>query len=396
MLLGEYSGHTLPSMEETASVFHLITRFKKGGAEKTTNQELEALSRRANFKLHLGHGPDSDPDAIDGLPSSVEVHEFEYLRHYKPLALLVSVVQVAVRLRKEEIDILHTHSTEAGIVGRFAGALSGVPIVIHEIHGDPITEDRHWILNVLVLIMERLAAVFTTQFIAKSEQIKSLYLSRTIGQDDAYEIIYHGIDLESFKSSEPASDLESFEDPVFTFVGRLEDGKGLFDLIEAIERARRDRDLHLLIAGSGSEQQRLRDAIKARGLGSSVTMLGYRDDVANIYAITDVLVLPSYREGTPRVITEALASGVPVIATDIAGIPEQVAHEDNGLLIEPGDVEGLTAAIEAFCDSSAVREAYNEKTRKDISKFDREAVTERLLELYENLLVCRDVQGSSN
>lgn len=367
-------------------VLHLITRFLDGGAETTTVNTLHALQESAHqLDLRLGVGAMYDSEKLQAVAAlGVNTAVFRLIRHTDPLALSLSVGEVALYLRREEIEVLHTHSTEAGIVGRFAAAIADVPIVIHEIHGDPITPDRHWLLNGLIKHLERICATLSTVLIVKSTVIRDTYLKRGIGDPDHYELIYHGVDIDRFREAQPAVDLESDDRVVLTFVGRLTEGKGLFDLLSAIEGL--DGAVKLLIVGDGPLRSELQQALNDRGLGGCVTLTGYREDIPSVLAAADVFVLPSYREGTPRAITEALASGTPVVSTDIAGIPEQVTDGETGYLISPGDEYALTDRLQRLVDDSDKREVMGTAAVSAVERFSLETAAHRYRDLYDRLL----------
>lgn len=239
-------------------VLHLITRFLKGGAEKTTKNTLYSLQDATDqYDLRLGFGAEYDPDEVASVQNeSIETVCFRSIRQYNPVTHPIAVFAVARYLRREEIDILHTHSTEAGIIGRLAGWLAGTPVVIHEVHGDPITKDRNPALNATIGRLERVTARLSTRIIVKSEIIRKTYLERGFGWPEQYELIYHGVDLERFRDVEPAAIGGSDSEVVLLFVGRLEDGKGLFDLLSAFEDLELPggQSARLLIAGDGSER----------------------------------------------------------------------------------------------------------------------------------------------
>lgn len=370
-------------------VLHLITRFLDGGAETTTLHALDALERAdRSYDLRLGVGAEHDRERLRRIEDrGIDVETFGLIRHYNLPALVLSVGQVARYLRREDIDVLHTHSTEAGIVGRVAGALANVPVVIHEIHGDPITEDRTRLLNELVERLERVCAPLSTALIVKSSVIEDTYLDRGIGEPERYELIYHGVDVEPFRVATPAANLATDERVVLTFVGRLVKGKGLFDLLDAIERL--DGRVRLLVVGEGPLAESLRREIETRGLEESVRLLGYRDDIPAVLAATDVFVLPSYREGTPRAITEALAAGVPVVSTAIAGIPEQVTDGVTGYLVRPGETDALVERLQRLVDDRDLRASMGQAAAGSVETFRKAAAAERYRALYDRLLAER-------
>lgn len=370
-------------------ILHLITRYRDGGAETTTRQTLAALQEsNLTLDLRLGYGLNSDPNQVEALPEYIKPVAFDLIRHYNPVTAVAAVGSVAQYLHRERIDVLHTHSTEAGIIGRLAAAVARVPIVIHEIHGDPITEDRGLILNAFLLAAERLCAPITTRFIVKSECIRRTFQERGIGTTEKYTLIRHGVNLIRFRDAAPADTTITTDNDAVTllFVGRLASGKGLFDLLSAMERLVAGHNVELLLAGDGEEQAAVETAIAERDLDEMVSLLGYREDVPGLMAASDVFVLPSYREGTPRVVTEALAAGLPVVATDIAGLPDQVTDGETGYLIEPGNIDALTERLDRLVGDPELRAWMGDRAADSVHAFDVEIANERFRTLYRSLL----------
>lgn len=363
-------------------VFHLITRLLRGGAEAKTIATVRGLD---GYEFTVGHGASYDPSPVEQLESmGVSTMRFPLLRHYNPVTTLPAVATISRHLRRAEYDLVHTHSTEAGIVGRLAAHYAGVPAIVHTVHGVPFSEDRNRVLNRFVLTCERYVAPMTDRIVTNADAIAADYLGRAIGEPDQYETVYSGIDVERFASAEPAMDLPG-EGVRITFVGRLVEGKGLWDLLAAVEDLDRS-DLAVTIVGDGPLREDLVTLIRGRGLADVVHILGYREDVDRILAASDVFVLPSYREGTPRVITEAMASALPVVATDIAGIPEQVTHGENGFLVRPGDVAALTESLQQLLDDSERRSRFAEVSRMRAKRFSAEQMLDDLDIIYRELL----------
>ncbi len=369
-------------------VLHLITRFKQGGAEKTTVNTLRYLQEAdIEYVLRLGFGDEYDKGQVGKVQNEgIDTVCFNWVRHYNPITAVLAVFEIRKYLVDEEIDILHTHSTEAGIIGRWAGALANIPVILHEIHGDPITEDRNSALNYFIWITEWLSAIFTTRIIAKSKRIRERYLNRNIGNAGQYELIYHGVDTSEFQeaASRHGGSYLSKDKARLLFVGRLADGKGLFDLLEAVARIDK-ADFELNIAGEGRLEAELRNEISRLDLEDTVNLLGYRDDIPKLMAQSDVLVLPSYREGTPRVITEALAAGTPVVATNIAGIPEQVDDGKTGYLVEPGDINALKARLQILLEDDNLIQKFGNRAINRVEKFDVKTAQCRYQRLYRKL-----------
>jgi len=369
-------------------VLHLITRFLHGGAEQTTCNTLAALREAdRNYDLRLGVGAAHDPDRLAAVEAAgVETVIFDSIRHYNPVTAVVAVGAVVRYLCTEDVDVVHTHSTEAGIIGRFAARLAGTPVVVHEIHGDPIAADRNPVLNAVLLRLERAAARCTTTLVVKSEHIRETYLARGIGRPEQYTVIYHGVEVAEFASATPT---DIGDVPVVLFAGRLSEGKGLHDLLDAIARLRDGTTFEVRIAGDGPLAEDLAARVDREGLDDVVTLLGYRDDMPAQMAAADVFVLPSYREGTPRVITEALAAGTPVVSTRIAGIPEQVREGETGYLVDPGDVEALADRLGRLLADSDERATMGERAAASVEQFRADRATAAYRDLYASLVETR-------
>jgi glycosyltransferase involved in cell wall biosynthesis len=363
-------------------VFHLITRLLKGGAEEKT---ITAVTELDGYDFTVGHGAEYDPDQVERLEQQgIETKQFGLIRHYNPITSVPAVISLARYLRQSEFDIVHTHSTEAGIIGRFAAALAGVPIVIHTVHGVPFSTDRNEFLNRFVLACERRAATVTDHIVVNADAIREEYLERHIGQREQYTTVYSGVDIERFREASPTLDLPG-KRPRVVMIGRLAKGKGFDVLLEAASELG-DSSFSICLVGDGPQYEEIEAEINSRELENTVHLLGYRDDVPQILSASDLLVLPSFREGTPRVITEAMASGLPVIATDIAGIPEQVEHGESGYLIPPGDPEALTERLQELLTDDELRNLMGAAGRERAERFSISAMLSDLDTLYQQCL----------
>jgi glycosyltransferase involved in cell wall biosynthesis len=362
-------------------VFHLITRLLKGGAEAKTIQTVLGLD---GYDFTVGHGAAYDEGQTQRLHDhGVPTRRFPLLRHYNPVTAVPAVATIARYVRREDVDLVHTHSTEAGIVGRLAAHRAGVPAV-HTVHGVPFADDRNDLLNRFVLACERRVSPLTDCIVTNADAIATDYLSRGIGRPDQYRTVYSGIDVEQFTTADPATDLPG-EGLRVTMVGRLVEGKGLGVLLDAVDALNRT-DLTVSVVGDGPEREDFEADVRRRGLDSVVHTLGYREDIDRILAASDVFALPSFREGTPRVITEAMACGLPVVATDIAGIPEQVTEGENGYLVPTGDPDVLADRLERLLDDAERRERFGAASRDRAEQFSIESMVEDLDTVYRDVL----------
>ncbi|SNZ15377.1 Glycosyltransferase involved in cell wall bisynthesis [Natronoarchaeum philippinense] len=369
-------------MSSNPRIFHLITRLIGGGA---VNGLIPIATELDGYNVTVGYGSEVDHQYVELLQKEgADTKQFNLIRHYNPITAAPAVLSVANFIRQNDFDIVHTHSTEAGIIGRAAARLAGTSNVVHTIHGVPFSEDRNNLLNWFVERSEVAAAPWTDAIISIADIISEEYLSRGIGRPEQYQTIRYGIDLDKFSSGYPASDLPDSEVQVL-MVSRLARGKGFEVLLDATEELAVD-GVSILIAGDGPLSDELSSEIEARGLEETVHLLGYRDDIPAVMAACDMLVLPSFREGTPFVIIEAMAAGLPVVATDIAGIPEQVDPETNGILIEPGNTNALSDAIARLATSPELRERFGMASRKRAQQFSMTRMQDDYASVYADLL----------
>jgi len=176
--------------------------------------------------------------------------------------------------------------------------------------------------------------------------------------------------------------------PLIGCVGRLSAEKGFDGLIRVIDRLIRDgHDLELMIVGDGPQRAGLEALIAELGCQDRVRLLGYRSDTLDLYQAMDLFVLNSVREGLPNVILEAMAMEVPVVATRVAGIPKLIRHEENGWLVEPGDSEGLAAALLRLLEDDRLRGDLGAAGRRTVEEsYSFEVRMAKIRAIYDRLL----------
>lgn len=271
----------------------------------------------------------------------------------KDLALLPRVCAIARVVDEQRLDHVHAHfATHAGFAAWAIGRLTGLPYSIVA-HGSDV--HRH---QAMLPTKVREAAFVATV----SEYNRSVILARCgPAVTDRVHVVRQVVHL----PADPADDVAGAGGvPTVSCVGTLHEVKGQRHVVEAVARlVVLGRRVRLDLVGDGPDLDDLRDLAARRGLGDRVRFLGAlpHDAVIECYARSKVVVVPSVassdgrREGLPTVIVEAMACGTPVVASDLSGIPELVEHEQTGLLVAPGDVEGLASAIERLLDDPELR-----------------------------------------
>ncbi|MBM4133219.1 MAG: glycosyltransferase family 4 protein [Nitrospira sp.] len=339
-------------MKEPITVAHLITKLELGGAQQNTLFTVEHLDR-SRFRPILIAGEPGLLDREAAALSDVSFYqEPSLVRPINPLADLLALIKLTHLLTRLKPTIVHTHSSKAGILGRLAARLAGVPIILHSIHGFGFTPSHHPIAQRLLIALERLAARVTTGFISVSEANRRQGIELGLFSADRCSVIRSGIDRALFQTTRvdrSAKRLELGLDrarPVVGMIAPLKPQKAPLDFVRmaALVHATRP-DAQFLLVGDGELRSAVEAEIVGLGLSGGVHLAGWRRDIPEIMRCLDLLVLTSRWEGLPRVYLEALASGVPVVGTGVDGAAEVVQDGVNGYLVEPGDVRRLAERV---------------------------------------------------
>lgn len=294
-------------------------------------------------------------------------------------------------LRREHIDVLHTHNPKPGIYGRIVGRLARVPLVVNTVHGLYATENDSWRKRTVVYLLEAIASRFSHVELVQSQEDMDLLTRLRISPRRKTRWLGNGVDLARFDpnrfSNQDRKNIrkELGIDPDAVVVGtvaRLVAEKGYPELFEA---AKTFDGITLVCVGPDDPEKadalprQMLDEAKEQG----VLFLGMRDDVDRLYTAMDMFVLPSHREGFPRAAMEAAAMGLPVIATDIRGCREVVERNRNGLLVSVGRPGELAEAIAQVAESPELRSQMGSRSReKALAEFDESRVVQTVLEAY--------------
>ena len=333
-------------------VLHLITSLELGGAQQNTLY-CTANHDRGLFDVELIAGAGGQLDDEARAITDARVQIVPWLRHQiDPLRDLEALVRLRSHMAANDIDVVHTHSSKAGILGRLAAHLAGVPFVVHTVHGWSFNDTQSRTRRRAYVEMERLAAGFTNRIVVVSSRNREKGLSMGIGRPDRYEVVHSGIDVDAFR--QPETDRRAVrrslgygpDQVVVGTVACLKPQKAPLDFVRAAAEAySRDERLRFFIAGDGPLRPAVEAEITRLGLGGIVQLLGWRRDVVDLYHAMDVFLLTSIFEGLPRSVLQAMAAGVPVVATDVDGTPEVVRNRQTGLLIPPARPEAAARAL---------------------------------------------------
>jgi glycosyltransferase involved in cell wall biosynthesis len=367
-----------------ARLLFLVDQLVMGGSELQLVALLRGLDR-GRYDVHLAQFRESAPLMRDIDVGDTDVVCLHRSRRYEPSLLF----RLAALMRRLDVDLVYTVLPTADIWGRLAGCLARRPALVTR-KGTVLTggdRENH------EATFDRLLRPFTDRVIVNSQMgLEDLVRARRA--DAARTVVIHnGTDCERFSPPAPAERGRLREELgvsqsalMVAAVGRLSEEKGWVTLIEAVARLpqERQREVHWMIAGDGPLRPLLEERIARHALSERVHLLGFRRDVPAILGAADVVVLPSYQEGIPNVLCEAMAMARPVVATRVGGVPELVEEGRSGLLVEPKEPQGLADALDRLLADPHARERLGRLARQRIvSEFSLERMvgeTDRVLQ----------------
>lgn len=384
-------------------VMHIITRMDMGGSAQNTLLTCLGLDK-SKYRVTLVAGLSLESRMTDEELTSVNqmvdcaknqcvdiVLLSPLVRSIHPAKDLLSLWALWRIARREKPDIVHTHTSKAGILGRWAAWLARVPVIIHTPHGHVFYGHFADLYSKLFLLTERLTAPLTHSLIALTKGEKNDYSSLKLFDDDRMQIIHSGVDLVPFhrvkksniKTRKALGIPESAT--VVGTVGWLLPIKNPHGLLEAMVPLMKDRpDLFLVFVGKGDLEPVLKQNARQSGVAENVIFTGWRQDIPDLMQAFDVFVLPSFNEGMGRVVVEAMASGKPVVAANVGGIPDMIRHGANGFLVDPKNVFELTLAVEKLLDNARLRDAMGQKGRSAAERFSLKFMISKIDALYES------------
>ena len=377
-------------------VLHIITRLDPGGSSTNTIETVARLDPE-RFEVFLISGRTKDDDGT--IEASLKARNIAYV-FYKDLQREINIgkdikafLKLYRFLKDRPFDIVHTHSSKAGVLGRWAAKCAVVPVIIHTPHGHIFYGYfSKWMTTIFIWI-ERLTARITDKIITLTQRGKEEHVHFKIAPPDKFVTIHSGIDINPKVShQELKAHLKKqwvLNEGYFIFgsVGRLDPIKGTSYLIEAMALlVKKYPKSQLLLVGEGSQRERLKKQCINLGLGAFVKFTGYQKDPAPFIEIMDVFILPSLNEGMGRVILEAMTYGKPVIATKVGGIPELVEDGKNGILVNPQDPHALAQAmIRLANDKPLLDRMSHEAILKVGDQFNINRMVRDIEDLYQQL-----------
>lgn len=386
-------------------VLHVITRMIVGGAQENTMLSC-ALADQERFPSELLTGIETGSEGellTESRARGVHVHrEPSLVRAVNPWKDLVALVRLWKFFRRDRWDVVHTHTSKAGILGRLAARLAGVPAIIHTAHGWGFTPEQSATVFRLFVWAERLCARCCDVIVVVTAEDQKDALARGIGRTEQYRLVRSGIEIEAYRDArmtrEEARALLDLPAEAFVVgsVGRLTSQKAPLDLVEGFAVVARARaDARLVLVGDGPLRREIEALVEALGLADRVRLTGLRRDVPQLLRAFDVFALTSRWEGLPRVFPQAMAAGLPIVATRVDGALDAIVDGETGDLVDVGDVAGLGRALLALAEDPARRRRMGEAGRARVDEFSAARMVQELEALYGELLERRGLHVPS-
>ena len=336
-------------------IMHIVSRYGYGGMEVGVSKIVNGLDR-SRFASSVCSTTRATADRPPLRPD-VPLHELNRRPGNDP-RFVVDLIRL---VRRERPDIVHTHAWGTLCEGLLAAKLGRVRTVVHGEHGT--MELKGYNLRV-----QRAAWHRVTQVLSVSSRLAGQMAAAVRFPRNRIEIIRNGVDVARFSSPNRAAARAALQlsetDVAIGTVGRLHPVKDQGNLVRAAEILERASvPVVTLIAGDGAERGSLEAEIRARGLTSRVRLIGHRSDVEHVFSALDIFALPSLSEGLSNTILEAMAAGLPVVATHVGGADELVTHDVTGLLVPRANAPSLAQALEALATNPTRRDAMGRAAR---------------------------------
>jgi glycosyltransferase involved in cell wall biosynthesis len=378
-------------------VVHIITKLELGGAQQNTLYTVSHLDKTEFIPILI--------TGLEGLlvddakRLGIEAHFLPSLvREINPVKDIQALFDIrrlllSIKRSSQSPIIVHTHSSKAGIIGRWAAYLAGIPVIIHTYHGYGFNDYQSILQRWFFIFLERLTAKITTRFIAVSKNNIEKGINAKIFSSDDVELIRSGIDISEFSDVKIDKAIKKKElgvelgKPLVGMIACFKPQKAPLDFVKAAHLVcQKMSDVRFVVAGDGELRPPMEELINSLDLKDKIKLLGFRRDIPEIMKCLDVFVLTSLWEGLPKVIVQAIAAGIPIVATEVDGSSEVIKNGINGFLVKPGDVEGIAEKIMYILQKPKDFKFEISGLKSILDEFDINLMVKKQGKLYEALV----------
>ena len=379
-------------MKNKIKILHVITHLPIGGAQDNTLYTVELLDKE---KYDISLCCNLDGELVERAENirGIKIFDIPFLcREVNPYKDIKAFILLYKLFKKENYTIIHTHSSKAGLLGRFAAMLNKTPVIIHTIHGFAFNDFMNVFKKSFFINVEKLLAKWTNVLITVSNLNKKKIIDLNIAKETKLKNIYSGIDLKLFTNKNNIEfrkelNLKSHH-ILLGSVGRLSFQKDPITMINAFDIvAKRFSNAHLVLVGDGELRSIIVDRIDQLHLNDRVHLTGNKNNPWKIYHSLDLFIMSSIYEGLGRSITEALSCGVPVVCTSVEGVPEIVRDNKTGILVPPKDASALAEGVIKSLSNMEVAKKMASKGHKFVNdNFDVNKMVGDIDALYDRQL----------
>jgi len=353
---------------------------------------LERLPRN-RYELGLVSGPEGLlRQYAESIPDLNRVWLPSFERKIHPAKDFRTLVALYLLFRKERPDIVHTHSSKAGILGRWAAWLAGVPTVFHTAHGFGFNDTQGRLTYALYIWLERLTSSITTRYVVVSNANAERAEKAGILKPGNWLLCRDSVPVHEFleasrMQAEPMAWRTGLDRTIVGMVACFKPQKAPEDFVDVATRVLAERkDVHFVMVGDGDLRPAVESRIREHGIQEHVTLLGWQRNMPEIYRNLDIFVLTSLWEGQPCVLSEAMASRLPIVATDADGAREAIIDGETGFVCRRRDVEAIAERVLQLAADPKLRRSMGEAGLRRAHEFDIETSVARLESAYRECL----------
>ena len=339
-------------------VLRIIARMNVGGPAVQVSGLMRGFDQELfEQELLTGYCAADEADYLEKVATDVKAIRIDGLgRSIKPRADLTALFAIVKEIRRFKPDVIHTHTAKAGVVGRIASILSGHRSVrVHTFHGHLLHGYFGPGKTKLIILVEKFLALFTHQLLAVGKQVQDDLIAARIGNSSKFAVMPPGLQLASVPSMHDARiELGLDQNEIYcAFIGRITQIKRPDRFLDVVAKVKADAiKVNFIVAGAGELLQECQDRVAAENL--PVTFLGWREDIENVLAVADFVILTSDNEGTPLSLIQAGMVGIPVVATNVGSTHEIVVNGKTGFLTDLS-VDQLASAVTKLAENTDLR-----------------------------------------
>lgn len=357
-------------------VLHIITRLEKGGSSRNV---IYSAGEMKGFRNFVAYGKSDSQEDLAGLDPRNLFEIPELVREISPLRDLKAFLKIKKLIAELRPDVVHTHTSKAGALGRLAARAcrkAGKPVIAHTPHGHLLYGYYGPLKTLAFRGAEMLLSLITDRFIALTEGEKKESSAAGIGRESRWEVIHSGVDFPKEVPSGEGIRIDlglKKEDFLIGTIARLEKVKGVEIFIRAaaeLERTASIPGAKYLVVGEGSLRMELKKLSEELSLGNKIIFAGFRGNVYDYLSAMDLYVQPSLNEAMGRTVLEAQFCGLPVIASDACGLPFLVKDNLSGLIFKKEDWADLAEKIRFLHSMPSILAEFSVRSRKSVMEKD--------------------------